>query len=147
MLDYAGLSSDDVGVPDLWERISRPDDAERLRGERKTALAAGLPFEVEQRYRRKDGQYRWFLVRYNPLRDEEGQVIRWYATGMYIDDRVRAEERTRNENFALREQIDRDSMFEDIVGSSQSLRKVLRQVAKVAPSDILEHREIGRAHV
>ncbi|HKC01234.1 MAG TPA: sigma 54-interacting transcriptional regulator, partial [Terriglobales bacterium] len=135
ILDYAGLTSEDVGVPDLWERIIHPDDAERLRGERKTALAAGLPFEVEQRYRRKDGQYRWFMVRYNPLRNEEGQVIRWYATGMDIDDRVRAEERTRNENFALREQIDRDSMFEDIVGSSQALRKVLRQVAKVAPSD------------
>jgi formate hydrogenlyase transcriptional activator len=135
ILDYAGLTSEDLGVPDLWERIVHPDDVERLRGERKTALAAGLPFEVEQRYRRKDGQYRWFLVRYNPFRNEEGQVIRWYATGMDIDDRVRAEERTRNENLALREQIDRDSMFEDIVGSSEALRQVLRQVAKVAPAD------------
>jgi formate hydrogenlyase transcriptional activator len=54
---------------------------------------------------------------------------------MDIDDRVRAEERTRNENVALREQIDRDSMFEDIVGSSETLRKVLRQVDKVAASD------------
>jgi formate hydrogenlyase transcriptional activator len=62
-------------------------------------------------------------------------VIRWYATGTDIDDRVRAEERTRNENLALREQIDRDSMFEDIVGSSEALRKVLRQVTKVAASD------------
>src|SRR5205823_13003768 len=61
--------------------------------------------------------------------------IRWYATGTDIDDRVRAEERTRNENLALREQIDRESMFEDIVGSSEALRKVLRQVAKVAPTD------------
>ena len=62
-------------------------------------------------------------------------MIRWYATGTDIDDRVQAEERTRNENLALREQIDRDSMFEDIVGSSEALSKVLRQVAKVAPSD------------
>jgi len=62
-------------------------------------------------------------------------VVRWYATGTDIDDRVRAEERTRNENLALREQIDRESMFEDIVGSSEALRKVLRQVAKVATSD------------
>ncbi len=62
-------------------------------------------------------------------------MIRWYATGTDIDDRVRAEERTRNENLALREQIDRDSMFEDIVGSSEALRKVLRQVDKVAASD------------
>ncbi len=89
----------------------------------------------EQRALRRDGQYRWFLIRYNPFRNEQGQVIRWYATGTDIDDRVRAEERTRNENLALREQIDRDSMFEDIVGSSDALRKVLRQVAKVAPSD------------
>jgi hypothetical protein len=62
-------------------------------------------------------------------------VIRWYATGTDIDDRVRAEERTRNENLALREQIDRDSMFEDIVGSSETLSNVLRQVRKVASSD------------
>ena len=109
---------------------------EKLRDERETALARGLPFEAEQCERlRKDGQYRWFLIRYNPFRNEQGQVIRWYATGTDIDDRVRAEDRTRNENLALREQIDRDSMFEDIVGSSESLRKVLRQVTKVAPSD------------
>src|SRR6202166_4139841 len=52
-----------------------------------------------------------------------------------MDDRVRAEERTRNENLALREQIDRDSMFEDIVGSSEALRKMLLQIAKLASSD------------
>src|SRR2546426_8011911 len=52
-----------------------------------------------------------------------------------IHERVRMEERTRNENLALREQIDRDSMFEDIVGSSEALRKVLRQVTRVAPAD------------
>ena len=89
----------------------------------------------EQRALGKDGNYRWFLIRYNPFRNEQGQLIRWYATGTDIDDRVRAEERTRNENLALREQIDRDSMFEDIVGSSDALRKVLRRVTKVAPSD------------
>jgi formate hydrogenlyase transcriptional activator len=106
-----------------------------LREQRKVSLARAVPFEVEHRARRNDGQYRWFLTRYNPFRNEQGQVIRWYATGADIEDGVRAEERTRNENLALREQIDRDSMFEDIVGSSESLRKVLRQVAKVAPSD------------
>src|SRR6202140_4300278 len=88
-----------------------------------------------ERSQRKDGQYRWFLIRYNPFRNQQEQVIRWYATGTDIDDRVRAEERIRNENLALREQIDRQSMFEDIVGSSEALRKVLRQVTKVAPSD------------
>jgi formate hydrogenlyase transcriptional activator len=134
-LNYTGLTIQDVLAPGFRERIFHPDDMERLRDERKAALARELPFEIEQRARRKDGQYRWFLICYNPFCDQHGRVIRWYATGTDIDDRVKAEERTRNENMALREQIDRDSMFEDIVGSSDALRKVLSQVAKVAPSD------------
>src|SRR5438034_5517495 len=134
-LDYTGLNIEDVVAPDFRERIFHPDDLERLRSDRNVSLERGLPFEAEQRALRRDGQYRWFLIRYNPFRNEQGQVIRWYATGTDIHERVRMEERTRNENLALREQIDRDSMFEDIVGSSEALRKVLRQVTKVAPAD------------
>ena len=98
-------------------------------------MLANKPFAIEERIRRKDGQYLWFLEQFNPLLDEDGQVTRWYVTGTDIDDRVRAEERTRNENLAMREQIERDSMFEDIVGSSEPLRKVLQQIRKVAASD------------
>ena len=134
-LDYTGLNIEDVVAPDFRERIFHPDDLERLRSDRKASLERGLPFEAEQRALRRDGQYRWFLIRYNPFRNEQGQVTRRYATGTDIHERVRLEERTRNENLALREQIDRDSMFEDIVGSSDVLRKVLRQVTKVAPAD------------
>src|SRR5277367_2611173 len=134
-LNYTGLSADDVTAPNFRERFFHPEDVERFRNERKAALARGLPFEFEHRALGKDGQYRWFLIQYNPFRNERGQVTRWYATGTDIDDRVRAEERTRNENLALREQIDRDSMFEDIVGSSEALRRVLLEIAKVAPSD------------
>jgi formate hydrogenlyase transcriptional activator len=134
-LDYTGLTIDGLLAPGFRERLFHPEDVDRLRHDRRSALERGLPFELEQRALRKDGQYRWFLIRYNPFRNEQGQVIRWYATGMDIDDRIRAEEMTRNENLALREQIDRDSMFEDIVGSSESLRTALRQVAKVAPTD------------
>ncbi len=134
-LDYTGLTIDGLLAPGFRERLFHPEDVDRLRHDRQSALERGLPFELEQRALRKDGQYRWFLIRYNPIRNEQGQVIRWYATGTDIDDRIRAEEMTRNENFALREQIDRDSMFEDIVGSSESLRAALRQVAKVAPTD------------
>jgi formate hydrogenlyase transcriptional activator len=120
---------------DFRARIFHPEDLERLRDERQAALARGLPFEIEQRARRKDGQYRWFLIRYNPFRDEQGLLVRWYATGTDIDDRKRAEDRTRNENVALREDIVRSSMFEEIVGSSEPLRRVLVQVSKVAPAD------------
>src|SRR6185312_15241489 len=75
------------------------------------------------------------VVRYQPLRDEQGRILRWYATGTDIDDRKRAEERMRNETLALREEIDRSSMFEEIVGSSPALQRVLAQAAKVAKTD------------
>jgi formate hydrogenlyase transcriptional activator len=135
MLDYSGLSAEDVLTSGFRERFSHPDGLEKLKEQRAAGLSRGLPFELEHRARRKDGEFRWCLVRFNPFRDEMGRVVRWYATGTDIDDRVKAEERTRNENQALREQIDRDSMFEDIVGSSEVLRKVLRQVTKVALCD------------
>src|SRR6202140_1630861 len=135
MLDYSGLSAEDILTSGFRERFSHPDGLEKLKEQRAAGLSRGLPFELEHRARRKDGQYRWSLVRFTPFRDEMGLVVRWYATGTDIDDRAKAEERTRNENQALREQIDRDSMFEDIVGSSEVLRKVLSQVTKVALCD------------
>jgi formate hydrogenlyase transcriptional activator len=135
LLDYTGLTTDDVISSDFRARIFHPEDLERLHDEREAALLRGLPFEIEQRAQRKDGRYRWFLIQFNPLRDEHGEIIRWYATGTDIDDRKRSEERTQNENLVLREEIDRSSMFEEIVGSSEPLRRVLSQVAKVAPTD------------
>jgi len=135
VLEYSGLSLEDVMADDFRARFFHSDDIERSQNERQHALEREAPFELELRARRKDGQYRWLLIRYNPLRDEEGRIIRWYATGTDIDDRKRAEERTHKENLALREEIDQSSMFEEIVGSSDVIRKILTQVTKVAPSD------------
>src|ERR1700731_3244716 len=135
LLDYTGLTIEEVMATDVRDRAFNPEDLARNRAEHPESFSRHVPFQNEKRILRKDGQYRWFLAHYNPLLDDQGRVIRWYATGIDIDDRVREEERTRNENLALREQIDRDSMFEDIVGSSEALRKVLRQVSKVASSD------------
>ena len=134
VLDYSGFTMEDVVASDFRARLFHPEDLERLREERQAALSRGVPFEIEQRARRKDGQYRWFLVRYNPFCDEQGRLVRWYATGTDIDDRKRTEDRVRNENVALREDIVRSSMFEEIVGSSEPLRRVLAQVEKVAPT-------------
>ena len=86
------------------------------------------------RARKADGSYRWFLVRYNPFRDDKGQIMRWYVAATDIDERKRAEERLRQENVALREEISKASMFEEIVGSSPALRTVLSRIAKVAPT-------------
>src|ERR1700674_1835380 len=134
-LEYTGLSLDDVQGDDFRARVLHPDDVQRLREERHKALSGTAPFENEQRALGKDGKYRWFLFRCNPLLDESGKVIRWYATATDIDDRKRAEDRLRNETVALREEIVRASMFEEIVGSSEPLRKVLAQVSRVAPTD------------
>ena len=144
-LEYTALSIDEVLAPDFRTRVFHPEDVARLEDERRQALALGEPFENEQRARRGDGQYRWFLVRYNPLRDEQGKVLRWYATGMDIEDRKRNELRVRSENLALREDIDASSMFEEIVGSSAALRRVLADVARVAPveSTVLISGETG----
>ncbi|HZB27203.1 MAG TPA: sigma 54-interacting transcriptional regulator, partial [Gemmatimonadales bacterium] len=135
MLAYTGLTLDEVMAADFRARVFHPDDVARLHDERQQALARGLPFANEQRARRHDGQYRWFLIQYKPLRDEQGQLLRWYATGTDIDERKQAEERVRTENLALREDLARASMFEEIVGSSAALRRVLAQVEQVAGTD------------
>jgi formate hydrogenlyase transcriptional activator len=135
LLKYTGLAMHEVLDPGFRAKLFHAEDVERVREERQAAMARGLPFDIEQRMRRKDGEYRWVLIRFNPFRDEKGRLVRWYATGTDIDDRKRAEDRTRNENVALREDIESSSMFEEIVGSSESLRRVLVQVSKVAPTD------------
>jgi formate hydrogenlyase transcriptional activator len=135
VLDYTGMTLDDVPRPDFRSGSVHPEDLERFNNEQHAGLVRGLPFEIELRARRKDGQYRWLLNRYKPYRDEQGRLTRWYSTGTDIEDRKRAEDRTRNENVALREEIDHASMFEEIVGSADAIRRVLEQVAKVAPTD------------
>jgi PAS domain S-box-containing protein len=135
VLEYTGMTLEDVMANDFGVRLFHPEDFARVQEERQQGLERGIPFELELRARCKDGQYRWLLVRHNPLGDEQGHVIRWYATGTDIEDRKQAEERVQRENLALREEIDHSSMFEEIVGSSMALRKVLQQVTKVAPVD------------
>jgi formate hydrogenlyase transcriptional activator len=138
MLDYKGLTLEEMKGRGTRERINRdvhPDDLERVQNERSAGLSRGMPFETEKRLLGKDAQFRWFLFRYNPVLNEAGDIVRWFATATDVEERKQAEDRVRNEAIALREQIDRESMFEDIVGSSDALRKVLRQVARVAPSD------------
>ena len=134
-LNETGLTLEDVNAHGFFTRAFHPDDVDRVRAERSAGLLRGTPFELELRARQRDGQYRWRLIQYNPLYDEKGRVIRWYATGTDIEDRKQSEEKLRSENLALREEIDQASMFEEIIGSSKPLRNVLRQVAKVAPMD------------
>jgi formate hydrogenlyase transcriptional activator len=133
-LEYWGLNLEDVMVANYRAPV-HPDDAAQMYARRQEGLTKGIPFETELRSRRRDAEYRWFLWRYIPVRDEQGEVVRWYVTGTDIDDRKRAEDRMRNETLALREDIDHASMFEEIIGSSPALQRVLSQVSKVAHTD------------
>jgi formate hydrogenlyase transcriptional activator len=116
---------------EFLDLVTHPEDARALKDGIRMAMARGEGFEMDTRLRRHDGEYRWFLYRFDPLRDEQGRVIRWCGTGVDIDD----QKRTQRENLALREEIDKASMFEEVVGTSPALRAVLRRVSKVAPSD------------
>ena len=134
-LDYLGMDLDE------WQRRRQigeeihPDDLERVTSELDQALSTGSAVEIEERVRKGDGSFRWFLSRCNPVRDENGQVTRLYLASTDIHDRKTAEERLQQENVALREEIDKASMFEEIIGTSPALKAVLSRISKVAPSD------------
>jgi PAS domain S-box-containing protein len=140
--DRTGYTLDQLDERGFWARVIHPDDLKRLGAERQERLLSGVPFELEFRVLYKSGQYRWVLMQYSPLRDESGQTIRWYSTATDIDDRKRAEDALKllkdqlyKDNLALREEVERTSMFDEIVGTSNPLKAVLSRIAKVAPTD------------
>jgi PAS domain S-box-containing protein len=134
-LDYLGVSLQEWRQTRDMRVFVHPDDGDRMRVFFNRALSIGSAYQLEYRVRKSDGSYRWFLARYNPVHDELGRVARWYVAFTDIEDRKRAEERLREENAALREEIDKASMFEEIVGTSPALKTVLSHISKVAASD------------
>jgi len=90
---YTGLSTETMPAASGWrDAIVHPEDLERHEEKWRTSLATGAPFDNELRYRRADGQYRWFLARAVPLRDERGKIVSWYGISTDIEDRKRAEQ-------------------------------------------------------
>jgi PAS domain S-box-containing protein len=134
-LDYAGLSLNEWRQTEALGAFIHPDDRERELAYFGLAQSNGSAGQLELRIRGGDGSYRWFLARYNSVRDNNGQILRWHVSCTDIEDRKRAEDRLQQENVALREEIDRASMFEEIVGTSPALQTVLSRISKVAPTD------------
>ncbi len=91
VMDYTGLSLEDVKQEDYRDRVIHPEDFKRVRAPRAAGLRRGSPFSTEQRVLGNDGQYHWFLVHYKPLLDEHGRIVRWYVAAFDIEDRKRAE--------------------------------------------------------
>ena len=133
--EYTGVTKEELASIGFGGKLSHPEDAAKYRPIRAAALSRGEPFQAEQRLLGKDGCWRWFLFQYNPLKDEGGRVDRWYVTATDIDKRKAAEDDLKAENLALREEINSTSMFEEIIGGSKAISRVLTEISKVATTD------------
>jgi formate hydrogenlyase transcriptional activator len=123
--EYTGLSvKDTVGAG--WKIVVHPDDLESHLEKWQASFAAGEPFEDEVRFRRaSDGQYRWFLVRGVALRDERGEVVKWYGIATDIEDRKRAEQAISVQNKRLQLLL----KLTNQITSNLELREVLRAIS------------------
>ena len=165
LLKSVGLRSEAFATPREFLRIKRSEAPSCLVLDARLPEVSGLDFQRElaeagvqipiifitgygdipmsvKAIRRADGEYRCMLHHKVALRDEYGKILRWYGSSIDIEDRKRAEEeirvlknRLQRENTALREEIDKASMFEEIVGVSAPLRSVLSSLSQVAPTD------------
>jgi PAS domain S-box-containing protein len=103
VLDYFGLS---VEALEDFNKTTHPDDVERVTGDIKRSLLTGMPLQTESRGRRADGVYRWFSVRGLPLRNENGEIVRWYNVLTDVDDLKRTQEALRESEQSLRLMVD-----------------------------------------
>src|SRR5208283_3851268 len=133
-LEYLG-PIDAVAPAERLQTIIHPEDVNTLLGAYRDAIAHGISVEGEARVRNRNGQYRWFLHQLIPLRDENGEIVRWCGTRIDIEDQRRTKEQAQRENLALREEIAAMAMFEEIVGTSPRLQALLARVTKVARTD------------
>jgi PAS domain S-box-containing protein len=98
-VEYSGLAAPQTAGSG-WRATAHPDDLQRHEGKWRASVASGEPHESEVRFRRADGEYRWHLDRGLPLRDEDGNILKWYGVVTDIEDRKRVEEaQRRNQHF------------------------------------------------
>jgi PAS domain S-box-containing protein len=100
-LDYTGISLDQAAT--AWPRAFHPDDKKGMLQKWGAIRESGQPGELEARLRCFDGEYRWFLFRAEPLRDEAGNIVKWYGSSTDIEDLKRAEEKLRRSEARLAE--------------------------------------------
>jgi PAS domain S-box-containing protein len=100
-VEYSGLSADKARRSG-WKATAHPNDVDEHVSKWRSSLMSGEPIEIETRFRRADGEYRWFLARAAPLRDDQGNILNWYEVLTDIEDRKRAEMALRDSEEALR---------------------------------------------
>ena len=103
LLDYLGISLDEWRQRPDSDEFLHPDDRERVDAHSARALSSGASYELEFRVRKSSGNYRWFLTRFSAVRDDKGQIMRWYVAATDIEDRKRAEDALQQSQFYLTE--------------------------------------------
>jgi PAS domain S-box-containing protein len=126
-LDYAGLSLEEAADWG-WTAAVHPEDRPRLIDYWRHVLASGETGEIEGRLHRFDGEYRWFLFRASPLRNESGKIVKWYGTNTDIEERKRAEEALRSNEQSLRQIVDSIPGFVSTVNAAGEIELLNRQV-------------------
>src|SRR5579863_220890 len=126
-LEYTGLSAEQA-LDWGWKVAIHPEDLPRILEAFHEALSLGQSFEVEGRFRRWDGQFRWFLFRGNPLLDGSGKVVKWYGTNTDLEERKRAEDALRSNEQSLRLIVDSIPGFVSIMNAAGNVELQNRQV-------------------
>ncbi|MDX6289049.1 MAG: hypothetical protein QOH42_848, partial [Blastocatellia bacterium] len=104
-VEYCGMTPEQIAGSG-WHAATHPDDLERHNAKWLACVASGKPFEDEVRFRRVDGRYRWHLQRGVPLRDDAGNIVKWYGVLTDIEDRKLAEDKIREQETELRQMLD-----------------------------------------
>ena len=119
--EFSGLTADEVNSEGFMARVCHPDELDRVLDQRRIGMLTGVPFETETRVLFKRTDYRWVLVQYNPLKNEHGEIIRWYATATDINDRKTAEEALRSSEHNLNQMINAIPCWSDVFSSDGSV--------------------------
>lgn len=146
--DYTGMSPEEAHGWG-WSASFHPDDLPPLMNRWQELLVSGEPGEIEARIRRHDGEYRWFLIRVAPFRDESGAIFRWYGTSTDIHDRKLADEALRASEAQLRLIIDSTPGLLGVLGPAGEVEFVGRQNLDyfgLAPEQLKGWRTIDIVH-
>jgi PAS domain S-box-containing protein len=146
---FAVQSDEDTSSPDFWFDRIHHEDRQRVREHFERCIAQRVEYEADYRLVLPDGSVRFQHAVGHPVVDESGALSEFLGTAMDVTEQVQArvalenalkeitrlKDRLSDENIALKEEVARASMFEEIVGASPALQPVLTRVAKVARSD------------
>jgi PAS domain S-box-containing protein len=146
--DYTGMSPEEAHGWG-WSASFHPDDLPPLMNRWQELLVSGEPGEIEARIRRHDGEYRWFLIRVAPFRDETGAILRWYGTSTDIHDRKLADEALRASEAQLRLIIDSTPGLLGVLSPAGEVEFVSRQNLDyfgLAPEQLKGWRTIDIVH-